>query len=112
MPALFYELTAEIRATDAPRMRQAVTVTDPTAWAWRCFGLDFAALCLTCATRGGLLYAQPSRAWMPCPQLGEGCDVRLLGMRRVVPGTLAHNLTSSLRRACAGEVGEPIRRGA
>lgn len=98
---IYYTLTAEVRAPDLPIMRQVVTVTDPEAWALRCFGVRFGALCLHSTRREGVLYAQPSRKWQDSPAL-EGCAVRLLHMGRIMPHTLAHNLTSATTRAAAG----------
>ena len=110
MAAIFYELTCEVRHPAIGPLREVVTVTDPTAWAWRCFEVDFATMCATCTTRDGALYVTPSRAWVDASAMGEGGMVRLLSFRRIEPGSLAHNLVEVMRRAAAGEVGAPIKR--
>jgi hypothetical protein len=107
---VFYELCVEVRVQDAPRLREGLTVVDPFVWARACFDLDFAALCLSCRWRDGLLYAQPSRTWHPAPPQAGAFEVRLLALRRVMPETLAHNLVSAKTRAAAGEVLLPIQR--
>ena len=99
-----YDLTLELRVQTlnhdgklAPTtLRRVIRARDPDRYLQASFGLSMQECCASSRERGGVVYATPSRQWVPVPDHGGlvGAELRLLGFERHMRGSYAYQWVS------------------